>query len=173
MSELTLLIIRIGFLAALWVFVFFVVYSIRADLFGQRVRKLPGAAAAPGASTANDSQPFIESARGGSTGIPASASDDIDLVLTSGIMAGNSLGLSGETVTIGRSPDSMLVISDDYTSTNHARISVSNGSWVLTDLGSTNGTMCDGSRVVGTVPLHLGESVTVGQTTFELRARSH
>lgn len=172
MSELTLLVMRVGFLAALWVFVFFVVYSIRADLFGQRVRKLPSATTTSAGPSANDSQPFIQSARGGSTGIPASASAELDLVLTSGIMAGNSLGLSGETITIGRSPDSTLVIADDYTSTNHARISVSNGTWMLTDLGSTNGTLCDGSPVVGTVPLHLGEPVTVGQTTFELRARA-
>lgn len=170
MSELTLLVMRIGFLAALWVFVFFVVYSIRADLFGQRVRRLPASTGVPEA--ANDSSPFIPSARGGSTGVLASASADIDLVLTSGTMAGKSLGMSGEAVSIGRSPDSTIVITDDYTSTNHARISVSNGNWVLTDLGSTNGTLCEGSPVIGSVPLHLGETVTVGQTTFELRARS-
>jgi hypothetical protein len=169
MSELTLLVMRIGFLAALWVFVFFVVYSIRADLFGQRVRRLPAPTRTP---TSENDSPFLPSARGGSTGVVASASNDIDLVLTSGAMAGNSLGLSGEAVSIGRSPDSTIVITDDYTSTNHARISVSNGNWVLTDLGSTNGTLCDGSPVIGSVPLHLGETVTVGQTTFELRARS-
>jgi hypothetical protein len=169
MSELTLLVMRIGFLAALWVFVFFVVSSIRADLFGQRVRRLP---APTGTPTPEIDSPFLPSARGGSTGVLASAGDDIDLVLTSGAMAGNSLGLSGEAVSIGRSPDSTIVITDDYTSTNHARISVSNGNWVLTDLGSTNGTLCDGSPVIGSVPLHLGETVTVGQTTFELRARS-
>jgi len=172
MSELTLLIVRVGFLAALWVFVFFVVYSIRADLFGQRVRKLPVPTGSSAPPTSQESQPFLPGSLGRSTGIPASATADIDLVLTSGIMAGNSLGLSGETVTIGRSPDSTLVISDDYTSTNHARISVSQGAWVLTDLGSTNGTLCDGSPVIGTVPLHLGETVTVGQTSFELRARA-
>ncbi|MCU1481548.1 MAG: hypothetical protein JWQ19_2334, partial [Subtercola sp.] len=40
MSELTLLILRFGFLALLWVFVFVIVYAMRSDLFGQRVRKL-------------------------------------------------------------------------------------------------------------------------------------
>ncbi|QWT24684.1 FHA domain-containing protein [Subtercola sp. PAMC28395] len=49
MSELTLLILRFGFLALLWVFVFVIVYAMRSDLFGQRVRKMrdPSAAAAP------------------------------------------------------------------------------------------------------------------------------
>ena len=41
MSELTLLLLRIGFLLLLWAFVFVVVYSMRADLFGVRVRRMP------------------------------------------------------------------------------------------------------------------------------------
>lgn len=49
MSEVTLLLLRIGFLVLLWFFVFAVVYSLRADLFGVRARKLPenGDATAP------------------------------------------------------------------------------------------------------------------------------
>ncbi|TAJ48322.1 MAG: FHA domain-containing protein [Herbiconiux sp.] len=67
MSELTLLILQLAFLALLWVFIFIVVYAMRSDLFGQRVRKLKdgapatagagagagaGAAASPGANPA-------------------------------------------------------------------------------------------------------------------------
>ncbi|NUT58790.1 MAG: FHA domain-containing protein, partial [Agromyces sp.] len=37
MSELTLLVLQLGFLVLLWVFVFAIVYSLRSDLFGQRV----------------------------------------------------------------------------------------------------------------------------------------
>jgi hypothetical protein len=168
MSELTLLALRIGFLAALWVFVFFVVYSIRADLFGQRVRKLPSTTS----GGEREAEPFIPAASGASSGVLAAAHFDLDLVLTSGAMSGNSIGLSGEPVSIGRSPDSTLVIRDDYTSTNHARIWVENGNWVLTDLGSTNGTLSGGAPVSGTVSLHLDEPVTIGATTFELRRRA-
>jgi hypothetical protein len=39
MSDLTLLILRLVFLAVLWVFVFAVVFALRSDLFGQRTRK--------------------------------------------------------------------------------------------------------------------------------------
>ncbi len=46
MSELTLLLLRIGFLVLLWAFVFAVVYALRSDLFGQRARRLPAQAAA-------------------------------------------------------------------------------------------------------------------------------
>ena len=49
MSELTLLLLQIGFLILLWFFIFALVYSLRADLFGVKVRKMPEpAAAAPG-----------------------------------------------------------------------------------------------------------------------------
>ena len=48
---------------------------------------------------------------------------------------------------------------------------VENGNWVLTDLGSTNGTLSGGAPVSGTVSLHLDEPVTIGATTFELRRR--
>ena len=52
MSELTLLVLQLGFLLLLWVFIFAIVYALRSDLFGQRVRKLqtesPASAPAPG-----------------------------------------------------------------------------------------------------------------------------
>ena len=41
MSELTLLVLRVAFLLLLWVFVFAVVYALRSDLFGGRVRRVP------------------------------------------------------------------------------------------------------------------------------------
>ena len=59
MSQLTLLLLQIGFLILLWAFVFAVVYSLRADLFGVKVRKLPdpAPAAAPAAATADVTAP--------------------------------------------------------------------------------------------------------------------
>ena len=54
MSELTLLVLRVAFLLLLWVFVFAVVYALRSDLFGGRVRRVPegAAAAAPAPASA-------------------------------------------------------------------------------------------------------------------------
>ena len=51
MSELTLLVLRVAFLALLWVFVFAVVYALRSDLFGGRVRRVPQEAAPARART--------------------------------------------------------------------------------------------------------------------------
>ena len=172
MSELVLLLLRIGFLVLMWFFVFGVVYSLRADLFGVRVRKLPAeatagapspapAAAAPAAKPAS-SRP--------STG-PATVATAKRLVITSGPKAGLELPLGADSLTIGRSSESALVIRDDYTSSHHARLLLRGDSWAIQDLDSTNGTFVAGQRVTGSpVALSLGTPVKVGATTFELRA---
>ena len=170
-SELTLLILRIGFLIALWVFVFFVVYAVRSDLFGQRVRKMP-AAAKP--AVAPDASAFLTSAQPrvsapASTEIAPADGTPLKLVITSGALQGQELPLQGDVLTIGRSPDSSLVIQDDYTSTHHARLEVRGGSWLLRDLDSTNGTTLSGSRVTTPTPIPLNTPIGVGSMTFEVR----
>jgi hypothetical protein len=60
MSELTLLLLRFGFLFVLWAFVFAVVYALRSDLFGQRARRLPPEpVAAPYVRSAVAPSPFV------------------------------------------------------------------------------------------------------------------
>ncbi|MCS3443027.1 FHA domain-containing protein FhaB/FipA [Microbacterium phyllosphaerae] len=169
-SELVLLLLRVGFLLLLWFFVFGVVYSLRADLFGMKVRKLPAEAAAatpapaaaPAASRPASAKP--------STG-PATVATAKRLVITSGPKAGLELPLGSDTLTIGRSSESALVIRDDYTSSHHARLLLRGDSWAIQDLDSTNGTFVAGQRVTGgPVGLALGTPIKVGATTFELRA---
>lgn len=168
MSELVLLLLRIGFLLLLWFFVFGVIYSLRADLFGVKVRKLP-ADAASGAPVAppRPSAPKPSPVRGG----PATIATAKRLVITSGPKAGLELPLGSESMTIGRSSESALVIRDDYTSSQHARLLLRGDTWAIQDLDSTNGTFVAGKRITGgPVQLSLGTSVKVGATTFELRA---
>lgn len=168
MSELVLLLLRIGFLVLLWFFVFGVIYSLRADLFGVRVRKLPAEAAAgtPSGAAAPAPAPKPRSASG-----PATSGTATTLVITSGPKAGLELPLGTEPMTIGRSSESGLVIRDDYTSSHHARLMLRGGTWTIQDLDSTNGTFLDGNRVTGSaVPIAIGTPIKVGATTFELRA---
>jgi hypothetical protein len=182
MSELTLLVLQLGFLLLLWVFVFAIVYSLRSDLFGQRVRKLqpdaaaaapaaaspfPGSAAASAAPTAAVSHPAAPAS--GPGGETASTENATRLVITSGQKAGAEFPLGRDEITIGRSSDSAIIIRDDYTSTHHARLMLWNGRWMLQDLDSTNGTFLNGSRVTVPTPIPLGATVKVGATTFELR----
>lgn len=188
-SELTLLILRIGFLLLLWIFIFAIVYALRSDLFGAPVRRMKGesgpsvqavtpqpAAPAPAppmqaAAThpaAPNSGPAITPSGGalpsaGGFGAPQ------HLVITSGVATGTSIELDEDLVTIGRSSDSTLVIVDEYTSTYHARLVRTGEQWILTDLDSTNGTKLDGARVTKSVPVAPFTPVTIGTTTFELR----
>ncbi|MFS2242651.1 FHA domain-containing protein [Microbacterium sp. OR16] len=163
MSELVLLLLRIGFLVLLWFFVFGVVYSLRADLFGVRVRKMPAgeAAAIPAPSPAP--KPVKE---------PSNGRVPTHLVITSGPKTGLEVPLgSADSLSIGRSSESGLVIRDDYTSSHHARLSRRGDIWTIQDLDSTNGTYLDGRRL-GDKPLQvsIGTPIKVGATTFELRS---
>ena len=181
MSELTLLVLQLGFLVLLWVFVFAIVYSLRSDLFGQRVRKLqPDAAAAapapaaafPAPAPASPAAPTAAhpaAPASGPGGETASTENATRLVITSGQKAGAEFPLGRDEITIGRSSDSAIIIRDDYTSTHHARLMLWNGRWMLQDLDSTNGTFLNGSRVTVPTPIPLGATVKVGATTFELR----
>lgn len=180
MSELTLLVLQLGFLLLLWVFIFAIIYALRSDLFGQRVRKLqPDAAAAPVAAAASvfpsspvtpPPTPAVTSPVGHSSGGElASTENATRLVITSGAKAGAEFPLGRDEITIGRSSDSAIIIRDDYTSTHHARLMLWNGRWMIQDLDSTNGTFLGGSRVTVPTPVPLGATVKVGATTFELR----
>jgi pSer/pThr/pTyr-binding forkhead associated (FHA) protein len=172
-SELILLLLRIGFLVLMWFFVFGVVYSLRADLFGVRVRKLPveATAGAPAAAAAPAPAPAAKPASARPSTGPATVATAKRLVITSGPKAGLELPLSADSLTIGRSSESALVIRDDYTSSHHARLMLRGEAWAIQDLDSTNGTFVAGQRVSGSpVALSLGTPIKVGATTFELRA---
>jgi len=178
MSQLTLLLLQGGFLVLLWFFVFGVVYSLRADLFGVKVRKLPepSASAVP-AAAAPTSSPDAVTTQVKRPAAPAPApagglattSAVSRIVITSGPKAGLELPLGTEPLTIGRSSESGLVIRDDYTSSHHARLVLWGEQWMLQDLDSTNGTSHDGVRVAAPVQVKVGAPIKVGATTFELR----
>jgi pSer/pThr/pTyr-binding forkhead associated (FHA) protein len=82
---------------------------------------------------------------------------------------GTRIPLTGAPVLIGRAPDSTLVLTDDYASNRHARISLQDGMWIVEDLGSTNGTYIGSRKLDGPVPLDPGVAVRIGKTALELR----
>ena len=176
MSELTLLLLQIGFLVLMWFFVFAVVYSLRADLFGVKVRRMPDtpaptpvASAGPGAASATAPAPPLPKPASSGAAAPATLSSVSRIVITSGPKAGLELPLGRDPLTIGRSSESGLVIRDDYTSSHHARLVLWGEQWMIQDLDSTNGTWHDGQRVASPVPVKVGAPIKVGATTFELR----
>jgi hypothetical protein len=172
MSELTLLVLRLAFLVLLWVFVFAIVYALRSDLFGQRVRRMPQTASPatfPVGPAASAPAPVVSATEPQRAPPLATATTPRRLVITSGPREGVEIDLPAEQLTIGRSSESGLVIRDDYTSTHHARLMLWNDEWVIQDLDSTNGTFLDGVRVTLPTPVPIGKPVTIGTTSFELR----
>lgn len=182
MSELTYMLLKFGFLALMWVFVFGVVYALRSDLFGQRIRKVVARAREEQVSGRSTTAPAPRSARSvtdspasppsaratpGATDAPGTLAKR--LVMIEGPKAGLELELPGEELTIGRSGDSGLVIRDDFTSSRHARLLNWPDGWVIQDLDSTNGTFLDGARVHAPTPVPLRTPITIGTSTFELR----
>jgi len=77
--------------------------------------------------------------------------------------------LRGGGHTIGRSEDADVTIDDPYASEFHARVGYQDGTVVVNDLGSTNGTYVNGRRVTAPVPVGKGDTVQIGKTILEVR----
>ncbi|MFD9880376.1 FHA domain-containing protein [Streptomyces alboflavus] len=167
MSELTLTVMRLGFLAVLWLFVIVAVQVIRSDLFGTRVtqrgsRREGGRQAARQQAT----PPPQRQQSGGRQrrGAPTK------LVVSEGTLTGTTVALQGQTISLGRAHDSTIVLDDDYASSRHARIYPDrDGQWIVEDLGSTNGTYLDRTRLTTPTPVPLGAPIRIGKTVIELR----
>jgi pSer/pThr/pTyr-binding forkhead associated (FHA) protein len=91
------------------------------------------------------------------------------LVVTQGALSGTSVRLGATPVTMGRSQESTIVLDDDYVSSRHARIFSRDGQWYVEDMGSTNGTYLDRTKVTSPTPVKIGVPIRVGKTTVELR----
>ncbi|MCY7365484.1 MAG: FHA domain-containing protein, partial [Frankiaceae bacterium] len=91
------------------------------------------------------------------------------LVVTEGALAGTTVSLGEGPVTLGRADDSTLVLTDDYASSRHARLVPGEGSWLVEDLGSTNGTYLGTAKVVRPTPVPVGAQIRIGKTVLELR----
>ena len=153
MSELTLTLIKIGFLALLWLFVLSAVSVIKSDMFGERVDRAKAAAKPVKAAK----QP--RKRRGAPT----------YLVLTEGVNAGISVPLDGAPILLGRGADATIRLDDDYVSTQHARFVPHGEDWYVEDLGSTNGTYIGSQRITTPVVVTIGVQVRLGKTVAELR----
>jgi pSer/pThr/pTyr-binding forkhead associated (FHA) protein len=90
-------------------------------------------------------------------------------LVRSGSLKGQRLYVKVPIVNIGRADYNDIVIPDDSVSSQHAKLTRREGVWMLTDLGSTNGTLVDGERVTEDIPLAPGAFVRFGdiQLVFE------
>lgn len=77
----------------------------------------------------------------------------------------------GENV-LGRDAEATVWVADSSASRRHALIRVTGPSAALEDLGSKNGTLCNGARVRAPIELQNGDEIRIGRVTFQFRTIS-
>jgi hypothetical protein len=160
MNALTLTLIRVAFLAVLWLFVIAAIGVVRTDLLGT--------VAAKARRGRNKPAPMQQPPRPPRPTRPGRGTPRF-LVVTEGGLSGVSIDLTDQQITMGRANDATLVLNDDYASTYHARIFPQDGQWLVEDLGSTNGTYLDRQKVARPTPVPVGVPIRIGKTVLELR----
>ena len=162
MSELTIGLLRLGYLALLWLLVLSTVAVLRRDLYGTRIidRRRLGGRVPPGESAVQLAPAAPRRGRG--------HNGPTRLVVTEGPLRGTILPLGTTAVLIGRSPGCTLVLDDDFSSSRHARIYPEGDVWFVEDLGSTNGTYLGDHMLDGPTPVRTGTPVRIGQNVIEL-----
>ncbi len=152
MSEITLTVVKVLFLALLWLFIFFVASVIRTDLFG---RAVPGT----GRQLQDPDRPRKTRRSRGQARV---------LTITNGPRTGSQADVTAGTVLIGRGADCQLILDDDYVSTRHARVETGDSGLYIEDLGSTNGTYVNGLRITAPTTITLQDTVRIGKTVLKL-----
>jgi hypothetical protein len=157
MSEQLLTILKLCLLALLYLFFFRVLRAVWAELRQPAVAAGPPPPAAPAAPAAPRGR-----RRGKGAVSELVVADPAD-------RRGARFPLGGE-LTIGRAAGCAIAIPDDtYVSSLHARVSrTPDGSVRVEDLGSTNGTFVNRTKVTAPVVLAAGDRLQIGNTVFEV-----
>ena len=154
MKGIVLQLTRVGFLLLLWLFIWSVLRILRTDIYAPTGAVMVKRGLALRGTLLPNRQ---------------RRNTPRQLVVTDGALSGTRIQLGTQPVLIGRADDSTLVLTDDYSSTRHARLSPRGSEWYVEDLGSTNGTYLDRAKVTTAVRVPMGTPVRIGKTVIELR----
>jgi serine phosphatase RsbU (regulator of sigma subunit) len=94
------------------------------------------------------------------------------LVVLEGTSPGKRLEIGTESITIGRGAGKTLVVDDGDVSRLHARVTLVNGTVIVEDLHSTNGTFVDATRITGAATLKEGSMLRLGGQVIKYERRS-
>jgi small-conductance mechanosensitive channel len=131
----------------------------------QSLRPALPAAVVPTEAAAAASAPVPDHAAGAAPGAQEHAPIPARLYVLEGPERGRSLSLSGSPATVGRSRGCTLALTDPNASKEHLRIGWENGSYVVTDLGSSFGTRLNG-QAVSRAALSPLDRIAVGDTVM-------
>lgn len=85
------------------------------------------------------------------------------LIMRTGPTPGKTFPLDGDVVVIGREATNGVSINDAEVSRRHSQLSFQGGKYIVTDLGSTNGTYVNGQRITGQHVLVPGDVISLGE----------
>jgi pSer/pThr/pTyr-binding forkhead associated (FHA) protein len=157
MSEIALTVIKVLFLALLWLFILSAVSVIRSDLFGRTVP-------APDQPEAQE----LESPPPPPKRTKRPRGEPRVLVVTQGSQTGQSAALADGVIMIGRGADCQIILDDDYVSTRHARVVSGENGVYVEDMGSTNGSYVNGQRITAPTTITMSDTVRIGKTILRL-----
>lgn len=167
MSEQLIDLLKLGLLALLYLFFLRVIWAVWTELRtpepGDRVpRRARRAKAAAAPATAGGSP----RGTGAATAPRRRAALRALRVIEPRELAGTEYPLARE-MTLGRAPGCTVVVDDTYVSQLHARVFAVQDGYSVEDLGSTNGTLHNGSQVSAPAPLRPGDRLQVGNVVLE------
>jgi hypothetical protein len=147
--------LKFGFLAVLYLFLFWMARSALKDL-----RRGSTGVAAPAYEDATGMHRATAGLNDAAAGTPK-----LRVANAAGLRAGSAYDLS-EGATLGRGESADIRLEDTFASSAHARLVAEGDVIVLEDLGSTNGTYLNGEPLRGPQPLHVGDSIRIGDSEF-------
>jgi pSer/pThr/pTyr-binding forkhead associated (FHA) protein len=163
MSDSLLNILKFALLALLYLFFARVLWAVWSEVRGPRkgapVQAHAVAVAPPPLASARAPRGRAAKAKRGSV--------TRLVVLEPKASRGTAISLANE-VTFGRAPGCTVSVPDDtFVSQVHARVFVDNGTAIVEDVGSTNGTYVNAQRITQALPLNPGDRIQIGSTVLE------
>ena len=156
MSEQLLTILKLCLLALLYLFFLRVLRAVWVEI--KPPAGAAGFVAAPKRKAKRKARPPRPSGRKAAPKL---------VVVEPAAQKGKSYPLADE-LTVGRAAGCHITVDDTYVSQNHSRVFRQNGRLMVEDLGSTNGTYLNGTKVSGSMVMQRGDRLKVGNTVLEL-----
>jgi hypothetical protein len=135
----------------------------------ERPQRTPAAAAAVGEAAHGQTMIYSTAARVGGAVEEAQARRPAPRAMLA--VGGRRMLIGPSGALVGRSRECDIVLEDAGVSRRHAEIRPGREGWTITDLGSTNGVLVNGSALHGTQTLQPGDRLEMGSTriSFEVR----
>ncbi|MCU1392858.1 MAG: hypothetical protein JWM34_1286 [Ilumatobacteraceae bacterium] len=165
MTDSLLNILKFALLALLYLFFARVLWAVWSEVRGPRAATArqgsePGSAA-PAVNAPIINAPAGQQVRAKRGGIARL------IVLEPKASKGTAISVANE-ITFGRASGCTVSVPDDtFVSQIHARVFNDNGNIIIEDIGSTNGTYVNGTRLTVPTALHKGDRIQIGSTVLE------